>query len=140
MNDIKQRILPIIRPAHLASLATVTEDGKPWVRYVIPRASEDMTLRIATRVGSRKVAQIEKNPEVHLTCGVIHPRTAETFLQIQGQAQFVTDKAERKAFWDEHLANEFTGPDDPEYGVIIVKPYRIEFWKVGARSPEVWEA
>jgi len=69
MNDIHQQILAITRHAHLATLATISNDGKPWVRYVIPRADDNLTLRIATRVNSRKVAQIQNNPEVHLTCG-----------------------------------------------------------------------
>lgn len=140
MNDIRQRILAITRPAHLASLATLSEDGKPWVRYVIPRAEDDLTLRIATRVNAKKVAQIRKNPEVHLTCGVSDPRNIGTFLQIQGLARFTTDRAERESFWDPHLENIFEGPNDPEYGVIRITPYRIEVWKEGDREPDVWEA
>nr|MBL0715544.1 pyridoxamine 5'-phosphate oxidase family protein [Desulfobacterales bacterium] len=109
MNNIKKRILAITRPAHLASLATVSEDGKPWVRYVIPRASDDLTLRVATRVNTRKIVQIQKNPEVHLTCGVSDPRNVDTFLQIQGRAEFSTDRAEREFSWDAHLENVFEG-------------------------------
>ena len=140
MNDIRQRILAITRRAHLASLATFSGDGKPWVRYVIPRADDDLTIRIATRVNSRKVSQIRKNPEVHLTCGVSDPRHVETFLQIQGRARFTTDQGERDAFWDPHLENIFEGPNDPEYGVILITPYRIEVWREGISEPEVWEA
>jgi general stress protein 26 len=140
MNEIRQKILAIIRPAHLASLATITEDGKPWTRYVIPRADDDLTIRVATRVNSRKVAQIRKNPEVHLTCGVSDPRNVDTFLQIQGRARFTTDRGERESFWDPHLENIFEGPNDPEYGVIVITPYRIEVWKEGVREPEVWVA
>jgi len=139
MNDIRQKILAIIRPAHLASLATITEDGKPWTRYVIPRTDDDLTIRIATRVNSRKAAQIRENPEVHLTCGVSDPRNVDTFLQIEGRARFTTDQGEREAFWDPHLENIFDGPADPEYGVIVITPYRIELWREGVSEPEVWE-
>jgi len=140
MNETRQRILNIIRPAHLASLATFSEDGKPWVRYVIPRADEDLIIRIATRVNSRKVAQIQKNPEVHLTCGVMDPRNVDTFLQIQGRAEFTTDREERESFWDTHLENVFKGPNDSEYGIIRITPYRIEVWEEGGHEPELWEA
>ena len=140
MNNIQKRILAIIRPAHLASLATVSEDGKPWVRYVIPRASDDLTLRVATHMNTRKVAHIKKNPEVHLTCGVSNPRNVDTFLQIQGRADFTTDRTERESFWDPHLENVFEGSNDPEYGVIRITPYRIEVWKEGPCESEVWEA
>ncbi len=140
MNDIRQQILAITRNAHLATLATISDNNKPWVRYVIPRADEDLNIRIATRVNSRKVVQIQNNPEVHLTCGVSDPRNIDTFLQIQGLAIFTTDQHEREFFWDPHLGNVFDGPNDPEYGIIRITPYRIEVWKEGDNEPEVWEA
>ncbi len=140
MNNIRQQILAITRHAHLATLATVCEDGTPWVRYVISRASDDLTLRIATRVTSRKVIQIRQHPEVHLTCGVSDPRNVETYLQIQGRAEFTTEQAERESFWDPHLENIFKGPNDPAYGVIRITPYRIELWKEDQDEPDVWEA
>ena len=140
MNNIRQQILAITQRAHLASLATFSGDGKPWVRYVIPRVEDDLTIRIATRANSRKVSQIRKNPEVHLTCGVSDPRNVDTFLQIQGRARFTTDRGERESFWDPHLENIFEGPNDPEYGVILITPYRIEVWKEGISEPDVWEA
>ena len=139
MNDFRQQILAITRNAHLATLATISDNCKPWVRYVIPRADEDMNIRIATRVNSRKVMQIQNNPEVHLTCGVSDPRNIDTFLQIQGRAIFTTDQHEREFFWDPHLGNVFDGPNDPEYGIIRITPYRIELWKEGDNEPEVWE-
>ncbi len=140
MKDIREQILAIAGPAHLAALATLTEDGKPWVRYVIPRADQDLTFRVATRVSARKVAQIQENPEVHLTCGVTDPRQVDRFLQVQGRAEFTTDPTERESFWDPHLANIFEGPNDPDYGVIRITPYRIEVWKEGSSTPDVWEA
>ena len=33
----------------------------------------------------------------------------------------------------------FDGPDDPKYGVIIIKPYRIEYCTPGSYEPEVLE-
>jgi general stress protein 26 len=139
MSDLAQRIFTIIKEPHLAGFATITEDGKPWVRYVIPHASGDLTIRFSTFIGSRKVAQLKKNPEVHLTCGVTDLATAQTYLQIQGKAELSTDKAEREAFWNDYLTRYFKGPDDPNYGIIIVKPYLIELYTMGNFKPEVWK-
>lgn len=139
MSDLAQRILTIIKEPHLASFATIAEESKPWVRYVTCQASVDLTIRFATFIGSRKVAQIKKNPEVHLTCGVTDLATAQTYLQIQGKAELSTDKAEREAFWNDYLKRYFKGPDDPNYGIIIVKPYRIELYTMGNFKPEVWK-
>jgi general stress protein 26 len=60
------------------------------------------------------------------------------YLQIQGCAEFCTDSAARHAFWSDRLKLVFKGPDDPNYGVVIIRAYRIELWKVGS-APEVWE-
>jgi general stress protein 26 len=35
--------------------------------------AEDMSIRFATSVRTRKVKQIELNAEVHLTCGISDP-------------------------------------------------------------------
>jgi general stress protein 26 len=140
MDDLKQRVLGIIRRPFLAGLATVTEDGNPWVRYVMPVASEDMTLRFSTFVTSRKTAQIKNNPEVHLVCGVTNPVKWKNYLQIQGHAEITTDQVEKDAFWNETIAEIFKGPDDPNYAVVIVRPYRVELYSVGTFEPEVWEA
>jgi len=144
MTDLAQRIFAIIKEPHLASFATIAEESKPWVRYVTCHASEDLTIRFSTFIGSRKVAQIKKNPEVHLTSGVTdlaaaQASTAQTYLQIQGKAELSTDKAEREALWNHYLKRYFKGPDDPNYGIIIVKPYRIELYTMGNFKPDVWK-
>jgi general stress protein 26 len=138
MATLKDHILEIMGRQHLASLATVTDEGKPWVRYVIARGDGDLNLRFACFLDSRKVSQIKKNPEVHLTCGVTSPQTAESYLQVQGRAEVATDETERDAFWKEELRRYFGGPDDPNYCVVKVVPYRIEYMAPGSMDPEVW--
>jgi general stress protein 26 len=140
VDDLKQRILDILKQLQLSSLATVTEDGKPWVRYVMAVADDDLTLRCATFVNARKVAQIQNNPEVHLTCGVSDPTVMKSYLQVQARSRRATDEAERKAFWNDSLGGIFTGPDDPNYAVLVMKAYRIEHCTPGSPQPEVWEA
>jgi general stress protein 26 len=140
VSDLKERIAGILTQPQLVGLATVTEDGKPWVRYVMTLASEDLIIRCATFVKARKVKQIKKNPEVHLTCGVTDPQQMAPYLQIQGRARLTTSKAVRHAFWTEMLAQIFDGPDDPKYGILEITPYRIEFCGVGSFKPEVWTA
>lgn len=140
MEDLKKRIFSVISKPHLAGFATVTDETKPWVRYVMPVASEDLTVRFATFVTSRKVGQFEKNPEVHLVCGVTDPENWENYMQIQGRAELVTDQPEKDSFWNNNLKGIFEGPQDPNFGVVIVKPYRIELYGKEAFEPEVWEA
>ena len=138
--ELKKKILAKLTGPTLCALATLTEDGKPWVRYVTPFADENLTLWMATFIGSRKVAQIRKNHEVHLTTGVATMETAESYLQIQGRAEILTDEATKKSVWFDPLKNIFSGPDDPHYAVCKIIPYRIEYQSMGMVPPEIWDA
>ncbi len=139
MSNVKQRIIEILQPSQLACFATITDEGTPWVRYVVCEGRADMTIRFATFRHSRKVSQIMTNPEVHLTCGVTGLADMKPYLQIQGRAVCCTDTIERNGFWKESLQNYFQGPDDPNYGVIVVTPYRIELCSPGSPEPLVWD-
>ena len=138
MSDLQQRILDIVHRPQLAALATVTELNNPWVRYVVTVGDGNLILRCATFAESRKVEQIDHNPNVHLTCGVTSFQEMQPYLQIQGRARVTDDKEERHAFWNDMLTPIFDGPDDPKYCVIIVEPYRIEYCVPGSYEPEVW--
>ncbi len=140
MSELQERIGVILKQPQLAALATLTEDGKPWVRYVMTLADDNLLIRCATFVAARKVKQIEKNPEVHLTCGVTNPTEMVPYLQIQGKAALTTEKEARHGFWTDMLAPIFDGPDDPKYGILEITPYRIEFCSPGTYEPEVWTA
>ncbi len=139
MADLKERILQIIKQPQLSGFATVTEEGKPWVRYVVAVGGDDMQIRFASFAGARKVQQIAANAEVHLTCGVTDPTKMVPYLQIQGRARFTTDEGERHGFWNDMLKPIFSGPDDPNYGVVVVTPYGIEYCTPGNMEPEVWQ-
>ena len=139
MSTLHEQIAAIMAPLQLSAVATIA-DGKPWVRYVMTVGGDDLKVRFATYAGSRKVAQIATNPEIHVTLGVNDPANMTPYLQIQGLARFSTEAAERHGFWSEMLAEYFSGPDDPNYGVVIVTPYRIELAQAGVPMPEVWTA
>ena len=137
-EDLKDRILDLFKAPCLSVLATTTTAGKPWARYVMVEASDDMTFRCSSFTNARKAAQIENNPEAHLTCGIAVPSDMGPYLQIQGTAEFSTDSEAKKAFWSDRLSVVFKGPDDPNYAVVTVSAYRIEVCHVG-QQPVVWE-
>ena len=62
MSDLKERILKILQQPQLAGLATITQDGKPWVRYVMAVASQDMTIRCATFVMPARSSRSRRIP------------------------------------------------------------------------------
>ena len=139
MSELKERITAGLKQLQLANLATVTEAGSPWTRYVMVVGTDDLTLRSATLLTARKVEQINNNPEVHVTCGVLDPMAMKAYYQIQGTAEVTTDEAARHAFWNPTLEPIFDGPDDPTYAVVVIKPYRIELCTPPSMKPEVLE-
>jgi general stress protein 26 len=139
MSDLKQNILDVAKDLQLINFATITEDGKPWVRYVVGKADSDLVFRFCTRLQTKKVAQIRKTPNVHISLGAQNLETAKHWLQVEGVAEVSTDKTERHSFWFDELKNYFSGPDDPNYCVVIVRPLRIEFGTMGNMTPEVWQ-
>ena len=96
MTDLEEKIYEAIKIPQLMSLATVTEDGKPWVRYIMGFGSEDLAIRFVTSLKSRKVAQIKNNPEVHLVGGASVLEQTKNYLQISGRTEITTDEEERQ--------------------------------------------
>jgi general stress protein 26 len=139
MSDLKVKIFEKMKEHTLASFATITEDGKPWTRCVVVKADEQLNICFATFHNSRKTLQVAKNPEVHLTLGVSDPQTAVSWLQVQGRAELLADAETKNAVWFDHLSSIFSGPDDPNYVVCKVKPYRIEYFMMNMPKPEIWE-
>jgi general stress protein 26 len=124
----------------LAAFATRTEDGRPWVRYLMVRADDDLNLWTTSALDTRKVHHIRAHPEVHLTLGVKDLETAESYVQVEGRAEVLVDEESRRHMWHDSLSAYFSGPEDPGYCVIKVTPYRIEFQTMTVAPPEVWEA
>ena len=140
-DDLKARIYDVLKQRRVACFATVTAENKPWVRYVVATADpETLSLTFATHLKSRKVGQIRANPEVHLCTGVSNLETARHYVQVQGTAEVVTDAAAKQAYWKDSLASYFSGPDDPDYSLVVITPYRIEYLSATATEPLVWTA
>ena len=139
-DDLKRRIRQKLAGPQMYAVATVTPTGAPWVRYMMGVVGEDLTVRLTTFRGSRKVRQLEENPAVHLTAGVTDVASAESYVQIAGTARVTDDETERRAMWNDKLEAYFDGPDDERYVVMIVRPERIELQSMKSMQPEVWRA
>ena len=138
MNNLQKRIVEVFtEPSIVSAFATLTKDGKPWVRYVCAIIGDDFKIRFATFADSRKVAEIKQNPNVHLTCGKFDPKI-EVYIQIEATASVTDSKEERKNMWYEHLGAFFKGPEDPNYVVMVLDPFRIEVYGPGLEGPEIW--
>jgi len=142
MSDTKQRILPTLQRTEpfLCHLATLTEDGRPWVRTMRGVMDDELVIRCPTFAGTKKIAQIQTNPEVHLTCGDTDPLNPGSYFQIEARAEITLDTSDREAAWSDLLAKWFSGLDDPAYAVVRITPYLITALPIGGGPPaEVWE-
>lgn len=140
MSDLKKRILELLSTPQMVSFATITEDGTPWARYVVGAADEELHFVFCTFTGSRKVAQIEADPRVHILAGGKGLEETQTYIHFAGLADMTRDEDLRHAVWHDGLKTYFEGPDDPNYCIVVVTPTRIEVMGMTGMEPEVWEA
>jgi general stress protein 26 len=140
MGDLENRIWNILGRKQTAALATVSETGAPWVRYVTIESDADFTLRFCTSNSSRKARQMSANAAVHLACGNLQPPDDSVFLQVAGHAEIRGDKKTKTDCWREEWRRYFKGPDDPDYVMVFIHPDRIEYNGPGSFVPEVWES
>lgn len=135
-NILRNKILKVIAGSKLASLATVA-NGRPWVRYVMSR-SEGLTLYICTFKDSRKVKQIQKNPNVHITIGGSMENMEAPYVQIAAKAKMRSDSAIRRKLWLDFMKKYYTGVDDPQYVVIEVNSEFIEYMDSETHTAQVY--
>jgi general stress protein 26 len=139
MDALKSKIREVFKRPQLTVLATVAADGTPRARYVMGVMDDEFTIRIATAIHTRKVEQIARNPQVHLTAGVADLPSAKRWVQVSGSAELTTDPAVKSSFWNDKLRAYFKGPDDPNYGVLEIHPHRIEYCTMTNLQPEILE-
>ena len=138
MSQLQENIQAVFAQPRMVAFATVTSDGKPWVRYVMAAMDAHMNIMFATSLHSRKVGQLKSNQECHVLAGVTDLASAKNWVQVQGKGEVLTDQKVKDGFWSPALANYFSGPQDPSYAVIKVTPHRIEYAAMGGAEPEVW--
>ena len=136
-NALRDKILDVIKGAHLATLATVN-DGKPAARYMVIKQDDGLNLYAVTYANSRKVRQISQNNNVYVLIGGEPKNYQAPYVNIQATAGVLSDAATRKRCWNETLKSYFSGPDDPNYVVIRIAPQFIEYMAPNAHCPETY--
>jgi general stress protein 26 len=107
---------------------TLGEDGQPQARTVQPFAPDaGMVVWIGTNPGTRKIAQIKKDPRVSL-----YYYADMAYVTLLGKAELVNDPAEKQKHWNDAWTglykDKFRGDD---YTLIRVIPIRLEILSYG---------
>jgi general stress protein 26 len=115
----------VMQKARYATLVTVGADGHPQARVVDPLAPEaDMSVWIATRPATRKVAEIKADPRVTL---LYFDAAGPSFVTLLARAELVSDPAHKAAHWKDawapFYANSHRGDD---FVLIRAVPLRLE--------------
>lgn len=130
--DLKDKVLEAVKGTKLASVATITEESNrkfPAVRYMWTTAYDDLTLSAFTKADSRKVSQIEKNPNAALMIASGTP--AKPYVSIRANAEILKEPELKRRYWGPHQQEFIKNPDDPGYVAIRFVPTRIEYYSGG---------
>lgn len=115
----------VMAGARFCTLVTLGLDGHPQARVVDPFApEEDMTVWVATKPLSRKVAQLRKDPRATLSC---FDAGKNAYVTLLGQARVVEDPAEKAKHWKEEWVGFYQNRNlGDDYLLIRIRPAHLE--------------
>lgn len=132
---IKEKIMNIIKNEKTGVLATI-RDNKPHSCFMI-FFHEDFVLYAATDRHSKKITDIEKNPNVHILLGKESKKLNESYIEVEGTASIEEDATLKNKFWNNNLKRWLLGPEDPNYVLIKINPNTIYYIDCpGTSQPE----
>lgn len=133
--ELKDKILEVIEGPNISALATVQSDSQPVprVRYLATVGFPDLSMRTATHKSSIKISHIKNNPKGCITTwkGKDLKEIDKPYVVMDTDIEILDDEKSKIEFWNPMLGNFFSGPDDPEYVILYIKPYNIEYYSEG---------
>jgi general stress protein 26 len=113
----------IIESAGCRVLITVDENGKPHAREMDPfTPGEDMVVWLGTSPKTRKVKQIENNPNVVV---FFYDTKGLSYVSIEGKARLINDPTLKAKYWKDNW-NRFYPDRGKDFILIQVTPVRLE--------------
>ena len=147
--DIEEEFTARVSRIVWCTVATVDRQGRPRTRILHPMW-ESSTGWIATGRHSLKEKHIAANP--HISVSYWDQEHEQVY--VDAKAKWEDDQTEKVRIW-ELLKNTpapygydpamiwQAGPDDPEYGVLKLTPWRIELYAlkdlITQAEPQVWK-
>ncbi len=142
-NETRETITRIITSCVYGDLATISADGKsPSVRPVCAFLQDDLTILVPTHIKTRKIAEIEANPEVEI-CFVDKEHWQ---VRARGAAEVVDDLDVKKRLMETTLDPKLwhgffpDGPPDSRFVLYRIRPRSFEWmkeWELKYRRVEI---
>ena len=133
--ELKDKILEVIGGVNISALATVQSDSHPVprVRYLATVGFPDLSMKTATHKSSIKTSHIKNNPKGCITTwnGKDLEDIGKPYVVMDTNIEILDDEKSKNEFWNPMLKNFFSDPNDPEYVVLNLKPYSIEYYSEG---------
>jgi general stress protein 26 len=125
MTNTKDHLHTLIKDFRSAMLTTRAGNGGLHVRpMAVAKLSEGEELYFATGLGTPKVEEISRNPDVTVTF-----QSSSEFAVLYGMARLVRDSALITELWSEAWRVWFPGgKDDPNLCLLAITPSHAEYW------------
>jgi general stress protein 26 len=134
---LKENILAVVGGPHPAAIATI--DGKmPAVRFMVLNGFPDMTFVSATRKSSKKVGQIQKNPDVAISTWS-GKEFSDPYVEMKAKGVIHDDLETKKKFWNPMFEQFFKTVDNPDFVVIIFTASEVIYHGKNMMTEEVWK-
>jgi general stress protein 26 len=136
-ENLLSEMRQVMKDAGYPALITVDEQGQPRARTVDAFAPDaSMTIWVATRPNTRKVAQIQSNSAVTL---YYFDASSRSYVTLMGEAELIDDEATKKDKRRDRDGDRLY-PDFPnDYLLIKIKPSYVEALIPSYRGdPDTW--
>lgn len=120
----EQAITQALSNNPFCALGTV-ENNKPKVRYMA-LYNDGLSIHLATDRKTHKVDELEQNPNCYLLAGYEKGGNGEV-IEIEATCSVSSDDDLKKRVWKDEFKKWFSGPEDPDYVVLDIKPQTIEY-------------
>jgi general stress protein 26 len=134
-QQLKDKIMEVLGNHKIGTLATIQHD-RPYSRFMM-FFHEDLVLYTATNKDTHKVEDIQKNPYVHVLLGYEGKGWNDCYVEIEAEASISDHEELKNKFWNDHLKEWISGPDDPHYVLLQLTPQTIRYYEKAGSEPQV---
>lgn len=126
-DDPVATLAELIHGIRFAMLTTTARDGSLHSRPMATQESRfDGDLWFFTGLASHKVEDILERPQVNVAFA---DPSRQRYVSVVGQAELVDDPARKRELWSPAMKAWFPGGiDDPDLGLLRVRPSQADFW------------